>query len=282
MKAVFNMIGLVALLYLVSCTEEISVDIRHEPHYLVFGSMSNVEQPVSISITRSIPVNSKEKSLPVNDALVSLYAQKDSEEPTLLTNEFTVDRGVYTSVQPISGIVGVSYWIEVSINDDNQFVSTKEKMKKVVPIVDISYESFNQVKVLFTDPVDQRNYYLLESDFINNGHVFNKTFAIYDDAIFNGNKAAVDLDIFYKPVNDNESLDVVLSSINYSSYQFHLNRWKQKEDSENNQADDSGGNPGPLFSAPPVNLYGNIRNDVDGKRVLGNFTIQAIQKESMH
>ncbi|MCT4586328.1 MAG: DUF4249 domain-containing protein [Carboxylicivirga sp.] len=276
MKAIFNLIGLVALLNLVSCTEEINVNLAHEPEYIVYGSMSNIKHQVTISVNQSVPVNSNETVLPVNDAQIAIYAQEEGEEPTLLSDEFMVDNGVYTSTQSIAGAEGVHYWIEVHIDADHQFVSTKEKMKKVVSIDEVDDASYSQVYVSFDDPVDDRNYYLLESEFMNKDKLFNRQFAIYNDVIFNGNKATIDVDIFFRPSNDDEGLHIVLSNINYSSYQFHLNRWKQKEDNDNNASgSNTGGDPGPLFSTPPVNLYGNIKNRVDGTRVLGNFTVQS-------
>jgi hypothetical protein len=283
MKTLLNTIGLMAFFSLLSCTKEISVDVTHEPEYVVFGSMSNIEKPISISITQSVPVNSKEKSLPVNDARVSLFAREGDEKQVILTDDFTVDKGIYTSVQSIAGTTGTSYWIEVTLSDGNKFVSAEEQMKKAVPIATVDYESFYQVKVSFADPGTEHNYYLLESEFINKGKLFSKTFAVSDDVIFDGNASAtVDLDIFYKPNGDEETLKVSLSNINYSSYQFHLNRWKQKEDNDNNSSNqDNGGGPGPMFSTPPVNLYGNIKNSTDGTRVLGNFTVGSIYVEEL-
>ena len=283
MKTIYKILPLLLAAFVISCTEEVSVDIPHKPQYIVFGSVSNISKPISVSVFKSVPVNSDEKSLPVNNVSVAVFSQKGDDAPVLLTDNFTVENGIYTSAEAIAGLIGTSYWVEISLDDGSKLTSEKELMKEVVPISTVNYESLYQVKVTFPDPADERNYYLLESEFINKGKLYNRAFAVSDDVIFNGNaNAAVELDIFYRPNGDEELLKVALSNINYSSYQFHLNRWKQKEDNENNSSDtDNNGSPGSMFSTPPVNLQGNMKSNMDDQKVLGNFTVNAFHVEEI-
>jgi len=275
MKTLVNVIiFLLVFLMHSSCVKEINIGIQHEPQYIVYGSMSNLKQAVSVSIKKSVPVNSVEKTLTVNNASVSLFSSQEGSDPVLVTDDFINNDGVYISRQQILGIIGRSYWIEIVLDNGNIIVSTKEQMRNVVPIKRLEYLSFFEVEVAFSDPENERNYYLLESEFFSNGELFYKSFVVSDDVIFNGNdEVKLKLDIFYKPNGDTEMLNVLLSNINYSSYQFHLNRSKQKENNENNVPNEEyNGDPGPLFANPPVSLFGNIKSK-NGNKVLGNFTV---------
>jgi hypothetical protein len=251
----------------------------YEPQYIVFGSISNLEVPVSIWITKSVPVNSEETSEPINTAQVSLFSQVGNAPPNLVTDNFIINNGVYTSSEAIEGIVGTSYWIEVTLDDGSTFVSKKEKLKAVVPITTTTIEDYNLINIRFSDPENSNNFYLMESEFVQNNERYHKTFAVSNDVLFNGNtNASLDLEVFSTPQIPTEALKVTLSNINFSSYQFHLNRVKQKQDNENNSGVDNEGTPGPLFATPPVNLFGNMTNSTNGKRILGNFTVDAIHQ----
>ncbi len=262
-----------------SCTKEITVDVAHEPQTIILGAISNLEFPISIQVQQSVPLNSAQTSQPVNDATITLYAKDGNGQTEVVTDDFTVNQGTYTSQQEIAGIIGNSYWIEVTLSDGTLFRSQEELMRPVVPIT--SYEFTEDIlDVKFSDPGNETNFYTASLLFLNDDNVVGSVITESNDVIFDGNEnASLEIDVFDSPQQSQEQI-LALSNINFSSYQFFLNRSLQLEANEDNTPDEDGessggGDPSQLFSTPPVSVLGNITNTTNSKRTLGNFTVNS-------
>ncbi|WP_074407243.1 DUF4249 family protein [Aquimarina megaterium] len=280
MKSIYIKIIASSLLILCisSCTKEISVDVPHEPQTIIFGSISNETAPVSIRIQQSVPLQDSSTSKPVNDASVSLYAKDTSGNTNLVTNDFVIDQGVYTSAQSISTTIGYSYWIEVRLNDGTLFKSKEELLKPVVPITNAKIKNLDILEIEFSDPGNDTNFYKFTVALFNEGQLISSNTSQSNDVVFNGKESAsVEVDLFR--LQDDEDIEIIYNeiritfcNINFSSYQFYLNQSLQLEANDS----ESSGDPSQLFATPPVNLFGNIMNSNSNKVVLGNFTVNAI------
>ncbi|WP_106790730.1 DUF4249 family protein [Aquimarina sp. Aq78] len=281
MKSIYIKIIASSLLILCisSCTKEISVDVPHEPQTIIFGSISNEIAPVSIRIQQSVPLQDSSTSKPVNDASVSLYAKDTSGNTNLVTDDFVIDQGVYTSAQSISTTIGHSYWIEVRLNDGTLFKSKEELLKPVVPISNTKIKNGDILEIEFSDPGNDTNFYKFTVALFNEGQLVSSNTSQSNDVVFDGKESAsVEVDLFRLQEDDEDiaiiynEIRVTFCNINFDSYQFYLNQSLQLEANDS----ESSGDPSQLFATPPVNLVGNITNSSSNKVVLGNFTVNAI------
>ncbi|MDO5978899.1 hypothetical protein [Flavivirga spongiicola] len=278
--------ALITILYS-SCTKEISVDVSHDIQTVIFGELTNLNQPVSISIQQTLPLNSTSSFQAVNDATISLFTKNSNGAVSLITTDFSIDKGVYTSLQPISTTIDNTYWIEVVLNDGTQFKSKEEFMKPVVSITEIEIdEQFNDIlNIEFSDPVGITNFYKVKVELFNQGQLVSSNFSESNDVVFDGNAdASLGVDLF-RDLDDDQPLPLYdaikasLGNINFSSYQFLLNQRSQIEANEDS-GEDSGGDPSQLFSTPPVSLLGNITNISNNKTTLGNFTVISLSVDN--
>ena len=274
---------------LFSCTKEISVDVTHEPQTIISGELTNLNQPMSISIQQSLPLNASESFNPVNDAVISLYEKDINGNTNLIVSSFSVNQGVYTSNQSITTTIGNTYWVEVTLTNGTLFKSQEEVMQPIVPISELTInDQFDDVlDIKFSDPETATNFYKVTVELYNMGTLVARNFSESNDVIFNGNvDASIGVDLFQEneeeednPLPEFDMIRATLGNINFSSYQFLLNQRAQIE--VNNEAEESsGGNPSQLFSTPPVNLLGNITNTSTNRTVLGNFTVISLSSEN--
>jgi len=270
-----------------SCTEEISVDVTHDPQTIIFGSLTNQNQQVQITVQQSVPLNSTQTSQPINDAMITLFQRNINGEMGIVTSNFIVNQGVYTSIDNISTTQGNSYWIEVVLSNGVVFRSKEEIMLPVVNITQVTQNpGFNDVvNIQFADPANVTNFYKATVMAFNDDIQVSSNFTQSNDVLFNGNmQAIIEVDIFPEVSEDEEDeeelpefdrLEVQLANINFNSYQFLLNQSSQIE--ANTEANDNeSGSPSQLFSTPPVNLLGNITNTSNNTIALGNFSVESI------
>lgn len=260
------------------CTKEISLDVAHEPQTIIYGSISNETSPVSIHILQSVHLQDSSPSIPINNASVSLYTKDISGNTNLVTDNFIVNNGVYTSTQSISATIGNLYWIEVLFNDGTLCKSKQELLKPVVSLQGVNVSIDNEfMQVFFDDPINDKNFYKINLSLLNNGQIISSNNSIFNDLLFDGIKnTIVNVNFLNRENTPNEIIfnqkKITLSNINTSSYQFYLNQIQQLETNNN----ESIGDPGQLFATPPVNLIGNIINTNTNKVILGNFTVNSI------
>lgn len=263
-----------------SCTKEISVDVAHEKQTIIFGGIQNGTNNIVLNIQQSVPLNSTASFETVNDASVSVFTRNTSETSSLVTDNFIVNQGKYTSSEVITTTIGNAYWIEVTLLDGTVFKSEEETLKPIVPIEAIEISNEDLVSISFSDPSNDRNFYTFGIDLFLNGQLVSSTTSESNDVVFDGNNnASVEIDLFR--FNDDDEDDEVtitydalrarLQNINFSSYQFYLNQSAQIEANDS----ESSGDPSQLFATPPVNLLGNITNTTTNKIALGNFTVNS-------
>jgi len=273
--------------FLFGCTEEISVDVAHEPQTIIFGELTNLNEQVRVSVQQTLPLNASESFQGVDDAVVSLYEKTTDETTNLITTDFSVNQGVYTSNQMIPTVLDNKYWIEVLLNDGTLYRSEEETMLPVIAISEVAVdEEFNDVlNISFNDPVNTSNFYKVSVSLYNQGQLVSTNFTESNDVIFNGNEnASIEIDLFRFESDDQilpeyDTREVTLGNVNFASYQFLLNQRAQIEANED-AGEDSGGDPSQLFSTPPVSLLGNIINTSTNKIVLGNFTVNSLSSVS--
>lgn len=261
-----------------SCTKEISVDVAHEKQTIIFGGIKNGTNPIVIDIQQSVPLNSTASFEAVNDASVSVFTRNTAGTSSIITDNFSVNQGRYTSVGEVSTTIGHTYWIEVTLIDGTIFRSEEEELKAVVPIESIEISNEDIVTIQFADPANDRNFYTFNIDLFLNGQLVSSTISQSNDVVFDGNEnASVEIDLFDFIDEDDEvtitydTLRARLQNINFSSYQFYLNQSAQIEANDS----ESSGDPSQLFATPPVNLLGNITNISTNKTALGNFTVNS-------
>ncbi|MCT4589517.1 MAG: DUF4249 domain-containing protein [Carboxylicivirga sp.] len=303
MKRLIKFASLLSFLMVFSCVKEISTEIPYELNYIVFGSMSNYNEKITVEVYQSSlllvepsfedfdeelpdnredgwsrPTSSGDRSVPVNDATVTLYKLGARGEELIVCDHFDVKKGVYTSADPIEGQTGETYWIKVLLTDGTELVSKKEELQKRVLIESTGLNTEGFLKVNFKDPESDRNLYLLETEFTYENMIVERTFVPSNDVLFNGNNnSSISIEAHSIPNHEQEKLKVYLSSINFDTFRFFNNMLKQYDENQSN-LDDFGeeqnqGNPDRMFAAPSVSLYGNIINQTTGKRVLGNFSV---------
>ncbi|MDH7447905.1 DUF4249 family protein [Aquimarina sp. 2201CG14-23] len=267
------------VLLTISCTKEISVDVTHETQTIIFGTISNETAPVVIHVQQSVPLQSSSTSKPVNDALLSLFTKDNLGNTSLITNDFAINNGVYTSNEPIITTIGNSYWIEVELNDGTVFTSKEEVLKPVVVVNDIQIKNEDILEIEFSDPEDDTNFYKFTIELLQNGQVVSSNLSQSNDVVFDGKEnATVEIDLFEFQDEDDEieiqydEIRVAFCNINFSSYQFYLNQDLQLEANDS----EGSGDPSQLFATPPVNLLGNITNLKTNEIALGNFTVNSI------
>lgn len=262
-------IYILVIFTLLSCTDEINLDADFERQTFIFGVITNENIPITISIQESIPVNNG-APIYINNAIVSVYTKEKGGNASLITNEFSVDNGNYTSKQNINTIIGNYYWIEVELSDGTIFKSSEEELlKTVVPINSIVAEN-DMTKVSFSDPLDDTNFYRLITLFYLDGQSDIITVELSNDVLFNGNSNAFIETLSYQ----NDYTEAILANLNYDTYQYYLNLQKQEIDIEGYE--EESGDPSRLFAPPPVNLIGNILNTKSNRKALGNFGVVSI------
>lgn len=278
MKHIKSICILLCVISYYSCTKEISVNVAHEKQTIIFGGIQNGTNNIVVNIQQSVPLNSTESFEIVDDAAISVFTRNISGTSSLVTDDFTVNQGRYTSVDAITTTIGHKYWIEVTLLDGTIFRSEEEELKPIVPIQSIEISNEDIVSIQFEDPANDRNFYTFNIDLFLNGQLVSSTVSQSNDVVFDGNdNATVEIDLFRFTDEDDEvtitydTLRARLQNINFSSYQFYLNQSAQIEANDS----ESSGDPSQLFATPPVNLLGNITNTTTNKIALGNFTVNS-------
>ena len=282
-KIIYTIIGLM-LVSLQSCTEEISLQVNHEPQLIIHGHLTNQNSFVFVHIQQSVAINSNTTSTPVSNATIMLYSKSPSGITQLVTSSFNENHGRYTASLPQIPQINYEYWIEVSLPNGSSFRSIPEKLQPVVPINSIDITDEEAVVVKFSDPANSTDFYIFTAEALYNGNVIARDDTPTNDVVFDGNaNAEVEVDPFYNEEEDTEEnpimtdqIRVTIKRINFESFQFYLNQTAQMESNES----EGSGDPSMLFATPPVNLTGNITDIQTNKRILGNFTVQSIHQRS--
>ncbi|MEQ8361583.1 MAG: DUF4249 family protein [Cyclobacteriaceae bacterium] len=266
MKVFFrSIVFLVIIGSVTGCIEEVPNEAKFEQQVFVSGFLVNTTDSVRVYIVRTTPVSDLSRD-PVNDAKISLYTKDPEGNVSLLTDNFLVNKGKYTTSEKITCLVGNHYWIEVELPDDTKLMSAVELMKPSIPITDIvKTEGFT--RIVFKDPPEERNFYLMHFILYKNAEPVADIFKLSADVLYNGNENAfVEIDNTY-----GNWVFGSIQNLNFTTYQYYLNSFSQYEKNIDYQIE--GGDPGLLFQSPPAELLGNITNITTNKTALGFFGV---------
>jgi hypothetical protein len=255
---------------LTGCVSEVPNASNYEPQVFISGFMTNGTEYVNIKIQRTVSVDNQ-NSDPIHDAQISLYTRDSSGVSELITSSFDVTNGIYRSSEMITSIIGNTYWIEIELADGTFFKSDEEILKPAISISDIEITS-KLNRVVFADPLDDTNFYLINFLFYTNGVLDVKINELTNDVLFNGNDNAT-FDSTESLVENPQEVHVSISNLNFNTYQFFLNQFAQFENQITNAGSET--DPGQLFLPPPANLTGNIMNITNNTKALGFFGVQS-------
>ncbi len=253
-----------------SCVKEVPNASNYEPQVFISGFLLDGSNYVNVRIQRTVPVDITTSEY-IYNAQITVYTKNSNGDTTLLTDDFNYFNGNYRSADMVTGVVGNTYWVEIEMEDGTMYKSDEEIIKEVITIQDVEItKDYN--RVIFSDPVNDTNFYLINYRFYKNGRLALEVNNLTNDVLFNGNEnATFDSTEFF--IDNPDEVRVTIANLNYNTYQFYFNQFEQLESQITNSGSED--DPGQLFWPPPANLTGNIINTSDNTRALGFFGIQS-------
>lgn len=231
---------------------EIPYNFEFKEQVFIMGLLTNESGLVSLDIQKSIPADSTGFD-PINNAQVYLYT-KNGHEPELITDDFTIENGKYTSAEILNSIEGNSYWAEIILEDGTILKSEEEILKSPIGLSITDFDDVIHINI--EDPNDEENFYLIYTEIYNGDDLLFDTWSLIDD--INDDS---EMYLVFSNQEEGVTLKMNLYNINFNTFQFYYNTLPQLE----NELD--------IFFPPLNNLYGNITNIETNKLVLGNFGI---------
>ncbi|WP_347924799.1 DUF4249 family protein [Pontimicrobium sp. SW4] len=268
MKQSYNIIvTLVCLFFFSGCLKEADIEAEFEPQVFIYGYLIDNTDYIKVTVQRTVPVNVTTVDA-IEDATISLYTEDVNSNITLVTDDFVyANEGDYYSNDTVTGIVGNKYWIEVVLTDGTTYESEHETLKPPVEIIDIRKEG-NFSQVVFSDPPGESNFYIVDYNFYEGSNRIARRFELSNDNLFDGNGNAF-IETEYIEGN---GIGISLNNLNYLTYQFYVTSFDQYD----NQVDFGSTETVDaflIFSKPPVNLIGNIKNKTTNRTALGFFGV---------
>lgn len=253
MKKLFNTIPIMlflAIVMLVSCTEEIDVNLNaSDPQIVIEGKVANNDETSQIKITKSVNFDESNNFPTVQNASVKLSDEFGNSE--VLTQS---SPGIYTT-NTLTGIPNVTYYLEVEVEGElftsscripNQVSFDSLNVSETTGPIGGEYTTNYEVTVFYSDPEYEENYYRFVERV--NGEIIDSH--IYDDRLNNGQKAEIKLLSFDRNLETGDTLQVEMQCIDKSVYEYF------------NSFSNLQGGPG--GSATPANPYTNIEGAVLG------------------
>lgn len=268
MSNYLKMCMLLTFLSLIACTDVIDVEVPVAPARLVIeasldwelGSIGN-EQTISLSLSTPY-FDSYQKNRVigamvkvVNDSNGTIFIFEDQQNGDYKTTNFVP-------------IINQSYSLEINFN--NEIYTANETLMPVVPIDEVNQskdQGFDkdalEVNILFTDPADIENFYLIK--FHQEGDFLPELFD-FSDEFTDGNQ----ITDFYE--NEDfiigDTVDIDLYGISKQYYNYISLLIEQSSE----------GGP---FSTIPAQLKGNCINITSPENVaFGYFRLTQVSKES--
>ncbi len=244
------------LIFTVSCTDVIEVDVPEAPPRLVIEASMDWVKGTSgneqlIKLSTSTPFFDNLNSTPVTGAIVSVTNDTDNSEVI-----FTDDNNGNYSTNEFVPIMGQSYTLKI-MHDNEMYLAT-ETMTPVTDITSVFQSRDNgfdkdalEVNIEFNDPKDIENFYL--SKFQRRGDLLQTLIGVKDE-FTDGNK----ISIFYEKLQNDDTgetefvpgdiVDINLLGLSEQYYNYIQLLIQQ-----------SGGVGGP-FSTTPAEIKGNCTN----------------------
>ena len=277
MQTYFKLVILLFVMSLASCEDVIDVDVQTAPSRLVIEASLDWEKGTTgsnqaIKLSKSTPYFDTTTNTGVTNASVKVTNDNDNTEFVFAHQS----NGVYVTTGFIP-IANQSYTLEVIYNGETY--TANETLTTVTDITNITQsreDGFNdedlEVKVIFTDPEDEENYYLFK--FQRQGDLL-PILENGDDEFANGNK----ITWWYEKEEDDETdkieafmpgdiVNIELYGISeaFSNYIGILIE----------QSEGAG-----LFSTTPVPLRGNCINTTNADNyAFGYFRLTQVVKTS--
>lgn len=261
-------LGLTSIWVLTACEDKIELDLPQGDVLLVVeGWISNEPGPYHVRLTYTQAYFDETAPPVASGATVFL---RDDEGLQVLLEE--TSPGVYT--YPDSGVVGRSYYVEITTPDGEQYQSQEELLREPVPILDIRWEIDPDGPSGFLEQEEDQIYSVLIDTFEPPGVGDNYRWRTYVNGVFKNDP----FDIFvtnddfvdgspvlgFSPVNDlffeGDTVTIVQERISRAALSF-----LQLIQSQTAFV----GGP---FDTPPAPIRGNVLNTSDPQRnALGFF-----------
>ncbi|MDX2444287.1 MAG: DUF4249 domain-containing protein [Bacteroidales bacterium] len=218
MKRAF-FISIILSVILISCEDIIYVDLNDVPPQLVIeGTISNLEGPYQVRLSKSTDYYNPSVYPPVNDAIVEIIDDDGNNEVLLGNSE-----GIYTT-ENIKGEVGRKYTLKVT--SEGEEYTAESFMEKIVNIdsLKVEYlpetgfiESGYYMHCFFQDPPDTTNYYRVRA-YING--IMDESLYLIDDRFTDGK--IIDSYLFQTPFQMGDTAYIELISIDYPVYDYYI------------------------------------------------------------
>lgn len=262
-----NKIRLISAIFLVlfmaSCTEIIDISTNAAEPQLVVEASIALNEPATVLLTKSIGLDEPNNFQKVEGAKIRIT---DNTGKTEVLSEYY---GEYFS-QTLKGEAGKTY--KLTIESGNKTITSECKMPTYVPIdsftvVNSFYPGgpiavgekkapFFEIKLKYTDPVEEQNFYRLVVYY--NGQVQNRN-SIFDDRFTNGKLMESTAIIFNDSAKTGDKIRVEFQCIDKEVHNYFA--------SMGNSA------MGPRNSSSPANPYTNLNG-----AILGYFSAQTVER----
>lgn len=224
MQKIF-LITISAVLLLTSCSEVIELDLNSsEPQTVIEGSVGTTDNSTLIKITKSINFDESNIFPWVENAIVIVNDDIGNSETLVESSP-----GNYSSSTFI-GVVGRTYFLNVSAEGKvftlQSTIPTQVNFDSLV-VEEVTNpggggpggggESSHRVKVQYTDPNVEKNYYRFIE--YHNGVPQSNIF-VFDDRLTNGNNVSAELTSLSRNLNTGDTLTIVMQCIDKSVYDY--------------------------------------------------------------
>ena len=275
-----SLIAGIVLIFLVSCTERIDIDLGTTyTRLVVYGEITSdtAVQYIKLSGSGDYYQNSEP------DWLSGAEVQLSWADTSLLLVESDDLKGRYATPSDFHGIPGETYFltienVDIDLDGEYEVYESGATMPFTPPIdsIGLKYTSNTffsgwEVMLYAWDPGDVRNFYSFRAR--KNGILLTDTlteFAVQSDDFFNGNYTFGITAQFLNDENPTEKAEagdtIVFELAGITEEYFNFIFAAQSEAFQGT----------PLFSGPPANIRSNISNGA-----LGFFTTYSIQRKSI-
>lgn len=257
--------SIVFALLLTACTEVIDVNINASDPQLVVEASVGLNEYARVYLSKSIDLNAPDNFAGIGNATITLTDNEGKSET--LTD---LNGGVYKSIN-LKGEAGKTYSISIVSGEKN--ITSTSKMPTFVPIdsftvVNSIYPGggpprgnqkapFYELKIKFTDPANEQNFYRILSYY--NGKLQARN-SIFEDKFSNGKQIESNLIIYNDTAEIDDKISIELQCIDKEVFNYF----------------ESMGNSsmGPGNSSSPANPYTNLNG-----AILGYFSAHTLERK---
>jgi hypothetical protein len=252
-------------LFLASCTEIIDISTNAAEPQLVVEATIALNETATVFLSKTVGLNEPNNFEMVGGATVRIT---DNTGKTELLTEMS--KGFYSS-NALKGEVGKTY--SLVITSGTQTVTSECKIPSLVPIdsftvVNSIYPGggpprgnqpapFYEIKLKYTDPADQQNFYRVVMYY--NGKVQTRN-SIFDDRFNNGKQIESSVILFNDSAKAGDKIRVELQCIDKNVHNYFASTGS------------AGGPPG--ASSSPANPYTNLNG-----AILGYFSAHTVERK---